>query len=250
MWVSFAFVMGLTVILIEFVLGSALLSDYKSDYAVFGSVILFLLFGTVLLLALIRGIDAQCGCFGALAPKSLKGALIEDGILLLFSLFSIGVPVRTSKRGRRIAGIVIFLGSLWTLLFVLMPPANAVLQTGSELSFLPASGKPEIQITQVYWYFEPDCQECQSQVEALSQLSSNNAQLSVQGITDATKGRITEFKYDFEPEFNLIQISAEQSERIFLPAGSLILTSNGRVTAILRPSFDQLDMLHLHIGQP
>jgi putative oxidoreductase len=71
---------------VEMALGVLLLSGWKIRYAAIGASVLLLAFIAILTITYIRGIDANCGCFG-FGDKISPRTIARDGLILLPAVF-------------------------------------------------------------------------------------------------------------------------------------------------------------------
>lgn len=73
---------------VECLLGTALLVNYRPRQALNLTLLLLTAFTLLTLSAAIRGSVEDCGCFGALVKRTPLQAVIEDGVLLFFTLIA------------------------------------------------------------------------------------------------------------------------------------------------------------------
>ncbi len=85
----------------EIALGALLLIGWKIRYISMGAAALLLTFTAILTLTYMRGIDADCGCFGfgdRISPRTIT----RDGLMLLPAVFLI-FEARIKKPGRTVS---------------------------------------------------------------------------------------------------------------------------------------------------
>ncbi|MDP8240197.1 MAG: hypothetical protein P9X24_14000 [Candidatus Hatepunaea meridiana] len=234
-WILIALIIGCILLLTEFIIGSMLVFGYKSRLAAKASIGLLVIFIVKFLWEIHSGQDLDCGCFGTLIERSAGSALFENIIYLIIAIFSIKAVEQNSPKRKHLTMLIIGAGLCWVLLFQLFPLGSVVARTGS-VDKLP--GKTIIENryeSRLIWLFDPECPECLDKLDLLNAISHNDSLPIVLGLTDATHGRIQEFLWDFNPQFEITQISEHEIQHIYLPSGSLIFIKDNRIRKIWRP---------------
>lgn len=84
---------------LELLLGLCLLGNFWMNGASLVAAMLMLLFMTLILFNLIRGLDVACGCFSATAEESMDSlTLFRDFLFLVMSLGLVSVQARHNRR--------------------------------------------------------------------------------------------------------------------------------------------------------
>jgi len=234
-WIFIALIIGCILLLIEFIIGSMLLFGYKSRLAMKASIGLLVIFIIKFLWEIHSGQDLDCGCFGTLIERSAGSALFENIIFLIIAIFSIKAVEQNTPKRKRLTMLIIGAGLCWISFFQLFPPGSAVARTGSVDKLSDKTIIENRYESRLIWLFDPECPECLDKLDLLNKISRNDSLPTVFGLTDATHGRIQEFLWDFNPHFEIIQISKREIQRIYLPSGSLIFIKDNRIRKIWRP---------------
>lgn len=97
---TLAFAAALYLPWLELMAGVFLVAGFmkRASAVVISVLLVFFLALTVVTMA--RGIDVECGCFGALSRKADYRLLVEDGLLLLLSLAVLFAPTGAGRCGR------------------------------------------------------------------------------------------------------------------------------------------------------
>lgn len=225
-------VSAVVIIGIEFLLFSLLITGYSSRCTSISLLVLISGFTAISLLAVFSGKLDSCGCFGTLINRSPEVSLIENIILLVLSVTAtLKNTPETSVSLRHITALI----SVWivfSILFYVFPPSWAVLRTG--MIWTTPEARPPLNVSNNLnvWVLDPDCHDCLLKVDMINRLSTGGDKLIA--ITDATPGKVEEFKLDFEPEFAIHRTDAVTIKQYGVPYGSLISVNNGTVTGIQR----------------
>ncbi len=233
-WIFISLAIGCILLLIEFILGAMLITGYRSRRAAMASAGLLFIFAVILIWEIAAGKERECGCFGALVDRTAGQALLEDMIFLAAAVLALRCKTDKSQVKKRWALLLVGSAVCWVLFFSLSRPAFAALRTGSAWNPPGAGGETIEREDLLVWIFDPECGDCLDQVGYLDSLSGSEELPELIGLTDASPGRLREFIWDFEPEFEVRRIDTDTYRRIFLPAGSLFLVVKGRVKRIWR----------------
>jgi len=270
--------LALVIVGIELVLGSMLLVNYRTRLA--GSVTLGLLgcFCFLSVYAMITGSMDSCGCFGMLVKRTPAVSLIENVVLVMLAFITIitytsikqpviqfqkclsrvgadllssitmgldkSAPTLNSRKYS--ASIIILIGIVWTITFFIFPPSWAAVRTGVRWHNPQAEPSLPQSSDLLVWVMDPECTNCMEMIPTLNRITENKV-TTLAAITDATPGRIAEFKWDFEPVFSLHRVDPEHIKRIGLPTGSLISIRQGKVVRVWREE-ESLDIDFIHSG--
>jgi hypothetical protein len=229
-WINLCFLVACFVITLELVLGGMLLAGYRTRLAARAALFMLSFFALIIIHELLTSPETECGCFGTLVERSAGEALLEDMLLIVFAVLA-GLEQFRGGRSALIVTVLLTLsGVAWTAVLYLNPPAGTAARIGSLWRFSAAQGE------QIIWIFDPECLHCQEQVELLNRINQRDDLPDVVGCTAASAGRIEEFRWDFEPNFDIEKVPEREYDRIYLPAGSLVLVKNQRIGRIWRPT--------------
>ncbi|MCF7811495.1 hypothetical protein K9N50_10960 [bacterium] len=240
-WITWAFMTGFLVLMIEFLLGIMLITKYKLRLAGVSSILLLLFFAIIITWEWSSGKNESCGCFGVLIERSHLTALIEDIFFIILAVIACLGSDTYSYVKTKVFAILVIVCLIWIVFFSIFPMKSAVIRKGStwNLSSIKA-GVFDRQVSLI-WLFNPECSECTAETEKINKLASNYVLPRLYGVTDATLGRLHEYSLDFEPSFPIIRISKDDYKKIFLPDGSLILINDNCVKKIWRPKLIHTD---------
>lgn len=223
-------VAGLT-LLIEFAIGSMLVLNYRSRHTSIYALLLLVSFSAVIVWVILSDSVTDCGCFGVLLKRSPYVALLEDGLMIGLSLLSLMSHVSATVRRGKAVGIMFLASCVWMAVFYIFPPSWAAMKPGKEWSY--PNQKVLADKTGLYWLFDPNCHECQSQVRYLNRIAA--ADIKLTGLTESSAARIAEFELDFEPIFNIEQIDSGWIDNNGLRLGNLIQVSGEKIVHIWHP---------------
>lgn len=221
---------GFSILLLELVIGAMLLTGVKIRLAAVIALFTLSIFTLITILIGDTVSGGDCGCFGILAPRSTTVSVIENIVFMILAAALISSPPRKEKRFPKSVVILIAAGLVWMGLFHFFPPSWSALRVGSVWGDTPAEPPLPQADSFLIWLMSPECLDCQAKTSFINQLASQS--LTIMALTDATKGRVEEYIYDWEPHFNLHRIKADRMKRFGLRLGSLFSVRNGRVTEI------------------
>lgn len=97
---SLSFIAAVYLPWLEVLAGSFLVSGLlrRASAGIISALLTFFIILTLVTMA--RGIDVDCGCFGALSRKTGWGVVVEDGLMLLMALRVLFVPPVRNRNGK------------------------------------------------------------------------------------------------------------------------------------------------------
>lgn len=234
LWTHTATIVAVGVTGVELILGSMLITGFRSRFSLVTTLILLAVFSVVNLSALYIDPELMCGCFGALSHNSPGAALVEDIVLILITSTALFHQPEQSS-GRRNGSLVITtLGIAWILFFFFQPAPWAVLREGMEWRQITTEPElPEVD-SFMLWVFDPECLSCQDQVRILNRMSGEDRSIPLFGLASASPGRLWEFDMDFNPQFPILKTNTKVLDRLGILTGSLVEIENGKVKKIRR----------------
>lgn len=234
---ALAWALAAALVGVEFAVASALISGRRAATAARAAIGLLALFILVILWEMLRGRDADCGCFGAIISRSAREALLDDLILLVPAIAGARHTERQNYRSIATIGLLVA-GAAWCLFFYYIPPQWAALRPGvrfwsdslrfAETTVLSRAARESTQIAQFVWFFDPDCPTCQRSLPTVRAISAT-APGALVGIAAATPGQIEEFRVDFDPGFPLQPVTTEAYRAYGVHNGTLVELRIGRV---------------------
>ena len=210
---------------LEFILGVALILNWRPRFALPASVVLLCFFTALMAYAWRIGATADCGCFGSLVNRSPGEAAVEDLAMLALVLFAWwgGRPLNTRPSGLSskllaagaVAAIVVFALRYF-------PEAgraeNSDLQVGVDLNGLSLGGV-DLDIAEgrfVIALFSPTCGRCQKEVPKLNEFQEVADLPSVLALTSfpAESKALSKFKEHLRPSYKIATISLTDFRRL------------------------------------
>ena len=229
------------VIAFECCLGAALTVNFQPKIAVPLGGLLFLVFISATGYAWATGVTADCGCFGAWIERTPKDAMLED--IILFAALMIAW-----KWNRRFKNWPFFLKEFLVAIAFLaglsLPlTAGPVLdrintaiagpvKEGSEHFVL--KNFPQIDFStgkHIVLILSTDCSHCRAEMDSLNAIAEDKELPDVVALCMNNKQQREDFKFDFEPAFDVYQIPDDDFWRL-LDDGEIprtILIDNGIV---------------------
>ncbi len=248
---------------LEFVLGIALIVNWRPQITLPFSAALLVFFTGLMIYAWKIGATEDCGCFGSLVNRSPGEAAIED--LVMLGLVIIAWWGRrplgsvSSKRSNQIlSAAVIVAVSLFAIRY--FPEAsradNSDLQVGVKLRGLPLQGV-ELDITEgefIVALFSPTCGRCQKEVPKLNEFDQMPDLPPVVGLSSfpIESKALEKFKEHLRPNYKIATISLTDFRRLTYNHGypRLAYLNNGEVRAVWEyfqiPDVDQLRQMVLN----
>ena len=236
------------VITIEWLLGAAILSGWQLHRAANISVVVVSFFLLVKIIGTATGYLKECGCWGLLGDVSI----IENAFILVVAAGlvrrlkkpsdsaqgALDNPSEPSAREKIGFGAVLMLGIGLFLVCQWWIPSWAALRVGSPLPKSLPFGEIDMQGRLALWVMDPNCTECLEKTDALNHLNNCYPALA---ITDATQGRLDEYRRDLAPQFAVEQVSSKLLKQLGLPRGSVALCNNGKLEKLVR--LNRLDLV-------
>jgi len=228
-WVeTFAWVIAVTVVVVELFISGTLLAGWGARLGAGFGIAALVGFSLVTTFAWLNKLEDTCGCFGAFMPRSAGTAVIENLLLLVPAMFAI----RTTKalKIRPAATIwIIVVGVAAMGMFYYYPLSGSALRIGIKPTLpaevvLPKTGRFFV------WLFDPECTKCVDQLRVVQTLTGGGQRIA--GVTDATEGRVEEFKLDLNPGFSIVRVSKEEYQKYGVHDGTLIEMKQGRITRL------------------
>jgi hypothetical protein len=210
-------------IIVEFVLGASLLVYYRPRITVALTILLFCVFLSGVLWALITGVTDDCGCFGSWVKRSPAGAAIED-------LFIMGVIFLSWPRNRRpeerrprvklfiVAGALI--GGM-LLPVILGSPIRELIGIGGNSSKedkdLFTVELKDVDLKKgpfIFILITTDCSHCRESVEAFNRLAGKPDMPRLIALSADPEDQIESFIEDLKPVFPVMGISEDDFYRL------------------------------------
>ncbi len=226
-----ATVLAVLIIFAEFAIGSMLILNYKPRPASIAALFLLIPFSVVIIRVIVTNTATDCGCFGVWLERSPLAALIEDAFMIGLSILSLFSHRPSVEEYKRWVPAIIVTGCLWTAVLYTFPPAWAAMKPGMELSFASYERNPDE--PRLYWFFDPNCYECQSQVHHLNQIAA--AGYEITALTASSPAHITEFRLDFEPQFIIARIDSRWTKWSGLRLGNLLAIEKRKIIRVWHP---------------
>ena len=206
-------------IMVECVLGTALLTSYRPKLTISIAVFLLLIFIGANVWAWFTGVTQDCGCFGGWLKRTPGEALIED-LVLLAALFLAWLGQRHSQtplsHARSLAVLIACLiGVLLPLIFGF--PASRVFQPYSgtidmNLGQFEIHGIDNINLNRGAYLIvimETDCSHCQDAIPKLNQLAEAKELPEVIALCTNEEYEIMRFKEEYQPSFSIGKIKED-----------------------------------------
>lgn len=174
---NFSFLVARAAIILEFVLGIWLISNYLHKLMWWGSVAMLGAYTLLLIYALFLGRTDNCHCFGELLPFNPKQSLVKNVVLM--ALFLLVYRMKGKQTPFRWFGLIVVALTATIAVFVVSPPDNYTdaynpeNQMNTEL-FHEALMEPPLDSLgltegkQVVCFFSTGCEYCQMAVHKLS----------------------------------------------------------------------------------
>ncbi len=224
---------AIIVFLIELLIGSMLLINFKARLTLKLTTVLISLFIGVSLLNILYNSEGYCSCFGMLIERTPIESLLENIFLLVFTLFAyrnVHKDRISAPRGK-LLWICSVAGVLWCILFYLFPPDWSAARKGIQWKYTSLQNIHNADESNYFWMLDVNCPDCLEKVRLINQQVIEGRR--IEALSTNSIGRISEFKYDFEPLFPVNSIDSRTNQRIALPTGSLIQVKNGDIVQVL-----------------
>ncbi len=230
---------------LEFILGVALILNWRPRFALPASAVLLCLFTALMTYAWRIGATADCGCFGSLVNRSPGEAAVEDLAMLALVLVAWwgGRPFNTHPSG--VSSKLLAAGAIAAIgifAFRYFPEAdravNSDLQVGVDLNGLSLEGV-DLDIAEgrlVIALFSPTCGRCQKEVPKLNEFQEVADLPSVLALTSfPTESKaLSKFKEHLRPNYKIATISLTDFRRLTYKHGypRLAYVDEGVVRAV------------------
>ena len=234
-WEVVAFLAGVAIVVIEMIIGASFLTRFRIRTVGIAAMAMLGLFALVLVKMMISGGVSDCACFGVFLKRSPALGLFEDVLLAGLVWISVKKSPRAGSGSIPLFAIIFAAGVGLLAIFYYSPPSFAAMRTGFVWRAIESDPVLQPNRKMLVWLLDPNCSKCLDSVSLINRLSKDDRIPPVVALTDATPGRIQEFLWDFEPDFQLVKTTRKELDRIFLPYGSLLLISEGMVKQIWRP---------------
>jgi hypothetical protein len=211
-------------IIAEFVLGAALLLYYRPRLTISLSGVLFVVFLFALVWALITGVTEDCGCFGAWAKRSPKGAIVED--LVMVAVLALSWPRRNQKFNTRsriklLIVAVAFIVGIALPMFFGTPQKDLIASIsgkGTESKNMFALKSLEgVDLKKGSFLFvllSTDCSHCRESVEQFNQLSANGDLPKIIALCSDSEDQRKAFIKELKPAFPVKGITEDDFYRL------------------------------------
>jgi hypothetical protein len=204
-------------VIAEFVLGAALLLYYRPRLTISLTGVLFVFFLFALVWALITGVTEDCGCFGAWAKRSPKGAIIED--LIMVAVLALSWPRKNQPINSRslfkplIVAIAFAAGVALPMIFG-TPHKDFIAAisgkgTESKNMFVLKSleGVDLKKGSFLFVLLSTDCSHCRESVDEFNQLSAIGDLPKIIALTSDPEDMRKSFIQELKPSFPVMEIS-------------------------------------------
>jgi uncharacterized membrane protein YphA (DoxX/SURF4 family) len=211
-------------IIFECCLGTALLINFRPKIAVPLGAILFLVFIAATGYAWATGVTDDCGCFGSWAERTPKAAMIED--VILFAALMIAWKWNRSFKNWRLfkkefAVAIAFLAGLSLPITTgpLLTRINAAITGPAKEGFehFVLDNLPDRDFSRgkhIVIVLSTDCSHCRAEMDNLNTIAENKELPDVTAVCMNDKKQIEDFKFDFEPAFEIYRIPDDDFWRL------------------------------------
>lgn len=233
-------VMAPVLIVLELVLGVALVAGVRPFRVGLASVLLLLLFVAVEAYGLAAGRTESCGCFGAYVHRTPAEVIGEDLLFVGLAALSIwGLRGWAGMRRSRAAAILaaaIVLSSVFVVASPSLPIDDYVtrLRAGRTLADLDlASRLPDLQqgrhLVALIDVTDPRASQIAS---ALDALVTRPGAPAVLGLTPSTEQEIDAFRWTVVPAFEIRRVDRDVIKRLYRKLPRFFVLDSGRVAAV------------------
>ncbi len=211
-------------IIVELVLGAALLVYYRPRITVSLSIALFCVFIGAVLWAWITGVTEDCGCFGSWVKRSPGGALIED--LIMLGILFLSWPGRDYQEAgaSRVKTLIITAALVAGLILpaVFGAPVKELTGIGGgkgasqeDLFNLQVPGDLDLENGSfLFVVIGTDCSHCRDSVEEFNMLARKTGLPKVIALSADPEDQIDLFIEELEPEFPVLKITEDDFYRL------------------------------------
>jgi uncharacterized membrane protein YphA (DoxX/SURF4 family) len=227
-------------IVLEVVLGVALVAGVRPFGVGLASVLLLLLFIAVEAYGLAAGRTESCGCFGAYVHRTPAEVIGEDFLFVGLAALSIwglrGWAGMKRSRAAAVLAAAIVLSSAFVVASPSLPIDDYVtrLRAGRTLADLDlASRLPELlqgrHLVALIDVTDPRASEIAS---ALDALATRPGAPAVLGLTPSTEQEIDAFRWTVVPAFEIKRVDRDVIKRLYRKLPRFFVLDSGRVAAV------------------
>jgi len=230
-------------VVVEAVIGAALLVNWRPKLMLAAFVALMLLFIAALVWAIVQGGIADCGCFGPAAQRSPQEALVEDVVLLLIAAAALrlrpeGIYFRKPLKTWAVAAVCLLAMSLpLTVGERITDPKAAALEegkSGSGMVLESLSGERVDMTTGTFFLalMSTDCAHCRESVPLLNEIVAEiDDAISICGVTANEQAEVDRFIEDNFAFYPVLNVEAERFTSLMsdAPLPQFLLIRDGQI---------------------
>ena len=211
-------------IIFECCLGTALIINFRPKMTLPLGGILFLIFIAATGYAWATGVTDDCGCFGSWVERTPKAAMLED--VILFTALMVSWKWNRSSGNWRLfkkefVVAIAFLAGLSLPLTVspLLDRINAAVTGPAKEGFehFVLDNFPQRDFStgkHIVIVLSTDCSHCRAEMDNLNKIAEDGDLPDVISVCMNSKKQIEDFKFDFEPAFEIYKISDDDFWRL------------------------------------
>lgn len=230
-------------VVVEAVIGTALLLNWRPKLMLSAFVALMLLFIAALVWAIVQGGVADCGCFGPAAQRSPQEALVEDAVLLLIAaaawrLRPEGINFRKPLKKWAVAGVCVLAMILpLTLGKGTSDQPSASLEegkSGSGMVLESLSGERVDMTTGTFLLalISTDCAHCRESVPLLNEIVAEmDDAISICGVTANEQAEVDRFIEDNFAFYPVLTVDTQRFSSLMSndPLPQFLLIRDGQI---------------------
>jgi uncharacterized membrane protein YphA (DoxX/SURF4 family) len=227
-------------IVLEILLGTALLAGIRPVLSGLVSVLLLLVFIGIEAYGLAAGRTESCGCFGAYVQRTPGEVIGEDLLFVGLAVLAMwGLRDWAGMRPGR-ASAVLVLAAVLSTAFVIGSPSLPIdgyvtrLRVGRTIAELDLAARmPELRegrhLVVLFDVTDPRAAGVATALDALAALPGAPA---VTGLTPSTEQEIDAFRWTAVPAFEIHRIDRDVIKRLYRKLPRFFVVDSGRVTAV------------------
>lgn len=208
----------------ECCLGTALILNFHPKIAVPAGGLLFLVFIGATGYAWVTGVTDDCGCFGSWIKRTPQEAMLED--IVLFAALMVAWKYNRSFRRwpffmKEILTAMAFLAgfSLPVTTGPLLDRINTAITGPVKEGFEPFvlkdfPGKDLSVGRHIIIVLATDCSHCRAEMDNLNRIAEDKTLPDVISVCINNQKQIDDFKFDFDPAFEIYQIDSDDFWRL------------------------------------